>query len=79
MEPDSVKGQPEGDPTGQGRGPGNPGDDIINQRGRRLESRSTGTSHRKQLLSQHTALSPSLLKMLPKKRLPIIHSEVQSL
>lgn len=41
MEPDSGKGQPEGDPTGQGSNPGNPGN-AINQRGRRLESRNTG-------------------------------------
>jgi hypothetical protein len=64
--PDSGKGQPEGNPTGQGSSPGNPGE-IISQRGRRLESRHMGTWDRKKLLTQHTALSvPSLLKILPR-------------
>lgn len=48
IEPDREKGQPEGNPTGQGSSPGNPGE-IISQTGRRLESRHTGTWDRKKL------------------------------
>lgn len=77
MEPDSEKGQPEGDPTSQRSSPGNPGD-VINRRGRRLESRNSGTWTERS--SYHSLLHcPQAFSRCCQEVLPIIHSEVQSL